>query len=358
MKTRSQTPEISLAFLDVMSCGFGAFILLFLIIKHNYDAVAELPEDYLDQEIASLKAQNEEIINKSNLISKEETILNQTILDAKENISTSEKLLQAREKIIGSWDQEKVNALDKLKFDIKQAREKQQSLKNGIKNRSKDNLKFIGEGNREYLSGIKAGGKNILILLDSSASMLDEKIVNILRRRNMKGNQRTDSKKWQQATSTVEWISARFPYTSKYQIITFNENCKSLSKDGNLRWLSTSDTDQLEKIVRKMSKINPEGGTNLYKAFLTANKLIPPPDNIYLITDGLPTLGRIQNSEVNITGKKRLELFNEATNILSKNIPINVILLPMEGDPLAAWAYWGIASVTNGSFLSPAGDWP
>ena len=88
-----------------MSCGFG--VILLFIIKHNYDAVAELPEDYLIRN-ASLKAQNEEIMNKSNLISKEETILNQTILDAKENISTSEKLLQAREKIIGSWNQEKL----------------------------------------------------------------------------------------------------------------------------------------------------------------------------------------------------------------------------------------------------------
>ena len=88
--------------------------------------------------------------------------------------------------------------------------------------------------------------------------MLDEKIVNILRRRNMKGNQRTDSKKWQQAISTVEWISARFPYTSKYQIITFNENCKSLSKDGNLRWLSTSDAINW-KNCKKNEQNQPRG---------------------------------------------------------------------------------------------------
>ena len=358
MKKKSQTPEISLAFLDIMSCGFGAFILLFLIIKHNYDAVSELPEDYLDQEITSLRTQNEKITSEFNATLKEEIGLNERISRTKDNILTSEKLFQSREKLINSWDKNRIKGVDKLRFEIKQAREKNQSLRDGIKNSPKDNLKFVGEGNREYLSGIKSGGKNILILLDTSASMLDQKIVNILRRRNMKGAQRNNSKKWQQAVSTVEWISARFPYTSKYQIIIFNEECKSISNNSSLNWLSTSNTDQLEKIVKKTKKIKPQGGTNLYKAFLTIKKLQPLPDNIYLITDGLPTLGKSQNNEINVTGKKRLELFKEATDILSKEIPINVILLPMEGDPLAAWAYWGIASVTKGSFLSPADDWP
>ena len=35
------------------------------------------------------------------------------------------------------------------------------------------------------LTGMKVGGKNILIALDMSASMLDDNIVNVLRRRNM-----------------------------------------------------------------------------------------------------------------------------------------------------------------------------
>ncbi len=358
MKTKSQTPEISLAFLDIMSCGFGAFILLFLIIKHNYDAVAELPQNYLDQEITNLITQNEQVMNEFNAILKEEIVLDERILITRENISTSKKLLQARQKVIKSWENKSLSAVDKLKFEIKQAREKNQSLKDSLNKNPEDNLKFIGEGNREYLSGIKSGGNNILILLDASASMLDQKIVNILRRRNMDGRKRYNSKKWQQAISTVEWISARFPYASKYQIITFNENCESISKNGDIGWLHTSNTDQLEQIIKETKKVKPEGGTNLYKAFLTVNQIQPPPDNIYLITDGLPTLGKNQDAEVNVTGKKRLELFKEATDILSKEIPINVILLPMEGDPLAAWAYWGIASVTNGSFLSPAGDWP
>jgi len=38
MRTRRKITAFSLSFLDIMSCGFGAVVLLFLIIKHNVDA--------------------------------------------------------------------------------------------------------------------------------------------------------------------------------------------------------------------------------------------------------------------------------------------------------------------------------
>ena len=84
----------------------------------------------------------------------------------------------------------------------------------------------------------------------------------------------------------------------------------------------------------------------------------PIPDNIYLITDGLPTQGRAAPRESTVSGRNRLELFEEAVNQLPKNIPVNIILLPMEGDPMAAAAYWQLAQLSNGSFMSPSGDWP
>jgi hypothetical protein len=35
-----------------------------------------------------------------------------------------------------------------------------------------------------------------------------------------------------------------------------------------------------------------------------------------------------------------------------------VLLLPMEGDPRAAGAYWNLARVRGGTFLAPSKDWP
>ena len=43
-RNRRQLTPFSLSFLDIMSCGFGAAVLLFLIIKHNIDSGVITPE--------------------------------------------------------------------------------------------------------------------------------------------------------------------------------------------------------------------------------------------------------------------------------------------------------------------------
>jgi len=37
---------------------------------------------------------------------------------------------------------------------------------------------------------------------------------------------------------------------------------------------------------------------------------------------------------------------------------VNIILYPMEGDPLAADAYWRLAKKTKGAFFCPSRNWP
>ena len=39
-------------------------------------------------------------------------------------------------------------------------------------------------------------------------------------------------------------------------------------------------------------------------------------------------------------------------------IPVNIILMPLEGDPSAAAVFWQLAQYTQGSFLTPSKDWP
>ena len=49
---------------------------------------------------------------------------------------------------------------------------------------------FQGDGNRQYLTGLKLGGERVLILVDGSASMLADTVVNAVRRRNMDDEQK------------------------------------------------------------------------------------------------------------------------------------------------------------------------
>ena len=107
-----------------------------------------------------------------------------------------------------------------------------------------------------------------------------------------------------------------------------------------------------------MTKLLPSGGSSLHAAFDAMDKLPLRPDNIFIITDGLPTQGDKKPKATTISGANREKLFREAVKKLPKGVPINTILAPMEGDPMAAAYYWQLALGTQGSFISPSKDWP
>ena len=54
----------------------------------------------------------------------------------------------------------------------------------------------------------------------------------------------------------------------------------------------------------------------------------------------------------------RARLFDEAVRGLNRNIPVDVILLPMKGDVPAPHRFWGLARMTKGAFVMPSPDWP
>ena len=82
------------------------------------------------------------------------------------------------------------------------------------------------------------------------------------------------------------------------------------------------------------------------------------PDNLFLLTDGLPTQGKRPPGSVMVSGEQRRRNFLSAVQKLPEGIPANTILFPMEGDPEAAALFWQFAMVTRGSFMAPSRDWP
>jgi len=217
---------------------------------------------------------------------------------------------------------------------------------------------FVGDGDRQYLTGLKVGGQRILILVDASASMLAETIVNIIRRRNLPDARKIQAKKWRQAVSTVDWVTTQIPQSSRFQIYTFNETAGSVVPGTDGQWLDGGDRDVLDDAVGRLGRVVPEKGTNLYRAFTAIQGLSPAPDNVILLVDGLPTQGRASPRSTTVSARERLKLFNKAVDQLPRGFPVNVILFPMEGDPKAPSAFWQLAMATRGSLLSPSEDWP
>ncbi|MSR15379.1 MAG: VWA domain-containing protein [Gammaproteobacteria bacterium] len=350
----------TLSFLDVMCCGFGAVVLLFMILKHEAivkEAVQEVDltteVELLRKEIESARANASGATAQSNTIQRELAELLAQSAAARAALAAAKSALQPR--AAPAVTRRDVEALKAALLKLEAEKRK---LLSEVNEKSQQVRSFAGEGNREYLTGIKMGGKRTLILLDASASMLDDTIVNVLRRRNMDDAAKRRSEKWQQAVDTVDWISTRMNPGSQYQIFLFNTEVRPVLPGTGARWLSTDDRAEFNQVVGAVKQLIPDGGSNLAKALQVLRTLQPQADNVFLVTDGLPTQGLSGGALRTVSGKQRIQFYEEARSQVPGGSPINVILLPMEGDPMAPWAFWDLAMMTRGSFLTPAYDWP
>ncbi len=352
----------SLSFLDVMSCGFGAVVLIFLIINHETQEDQEVVNRDLLAEIRMLDYQVQQ--GEKDLFELTETleVVAKRLDDSDERLSTTEttveeeitRLEELRESSVADTE-----SLRELTADI-ESREREVQQLQALKAAQDGNQAraFEGEGDRQYLTGMKVGGRNIVIALDTSASMLDDTIVNVLRRRNMSEERKIAAPKWQRAVRTVEWLASQLPLDAEFQVYGFAEEAQTLVPESDMDWIPMHDGQDLNRAVEHLRTQVPQGGSSLVNLILAMRELSPIPDNVYLITDGLPTQGENAPRSATVSGARRLDHFGDAVERLPKQIPVNVIMFPMEGDPMASAAYWNLARVTGGAFISPSWDWP
>jgi len=362
VKTRRAITPFNLSFLDIMFCGFGAVVLLVLIL--NADTVRTRQQHHLD-----LQSQVTRLGDLTNSAA-QDLVLRRSELGAlkqeiRETEAAAEKAAAHRQQRLAAvrraTREVRANSeqLDRLKSELLQLERENARLEaEQSKARGQRVRRFVGEGDRQYLTGLNLGGRYTLILLDDSASMLDESLVNIIRLRNMDQGARRRAEKWQRALSSVEWLLSNLEPGSRYQLFRFNTTVGAVLPGSDHRWLEASDGDQLERVVGSLRKRVPAGGTSLYRAFKAVLNLDPGPDNIILVTDGLPTQGRGRPRGDTVTAADRLVHFKQALDALPKGIPVNTLLFPMEGDAYAAAAFWELAMISKGAFITPSRDWP
>ena len=363
MKRRPVSP-FSLSFLDIMFCGFGAVVLLVLIL--NNDTVQARNAVFADLRSEVVRLEQEVIVGREGLVQAHNTLNAAdselvTMQGEAERIIETIRTLEievARMQNETLANQQHVN---ELASDLKTLDEEQKRLgapKADDRDAGAKVRKVRGEGDRQYLTGLKMGGKRVLILVDASASMLDETIINVIRRRNMDAASKRAATKWRRALKTGDWLVSNLPPSARFQLYLFDTQARAALKGTDGTWLQASKREHVDGAVRGLTQTVPGGGTSLHHAFAVAKKLSPKPDNILLVTDGLPTQGRAKPRKSTVSAQERLQHFNAAAATLVSGVPVNTVLLPMEGDAYAAAAFWKLAQDTSGSFLTPARDWP
>jgi outer membrane murein-binding lipoprotein Lpp len=364
MRKRRAFEVFTLSFLDCICCGFGAVVLFYTIVQAQAGVERIRKVDDLSGEVRKL---DEEVkVGTRNLVQLRNT-LEKTDSDAASAQARALRVaaeLKERREQSSEFDEESLARrahINQLKADIKSLEEGVKRLQGGALDKAPAGTRvkaFRGRGDRRYISALRVKGKRILVLLDTSASMMDEDVVKIIRLRNQPEAARKAAPKWRRALDMVEWITAQLPDNSQFQVYGFNVKAKPVQADTTGKWLPSNDPRAINNVLTATRNIVPGDGTSLVNAFLVTRTINPQPDQIILITDGLPTQGSVAPSRKFINVRDREKLFDDAAKTMTRDLPIDVVLLPMKGDLLAAHAFWRLARRTGGSYVIPSRDWP
>jgi hypothetical protein len=365
MARRRSVEVFTLSFLDCICCGFGAVILFYTILSAQAGVQGMHSTDDLQAQVNRIEEQVQ--TGKRNLVvlrNQLEKSDSETASDAARTKSMASALRNEREEL-STYDSSTVatrERVEQLQADIRSLEEGKRRLEAGSLDKRPPGQQTSAfrdtGGDRRYLTGIRMHGKRILILLDVSASMLHEDLVSVLRLRNADDEQKRAASKWRRAMDTVTWLTTQIPPNGSYQIYTFNTRAQSLLPDYSGKWIEAGDAPRLARQLANLHAIVPAEGTSLYNVFAAAKTLTPLPDQIILITDGLPTQGKTVPTRKYVNSEGRVRLFDEAVGQLPDQVPVDSILLPMQGDLQAAHRFWNLARLTNGTLLTPSKDWP
>lgn len=323
-KRNPKQDGFSVAFIDVMACGLGAVVLLLVIL--DYRSGVTLTKEVLSPPPGVLETE-----------------------DYTARMEELEKELSSLSSSIASLVLEKVELKSELAVLSRPPQATVASQK-------------VVEDKNGNLVGVRVSGRRSLILLDTSASMVSSSLSEIMIY-TAGGNSNFGKNKWFRSLAVVDWLLAQYDSGATVTIIGFDETAKVLASD-----LASSVIEQWPTIKQDLT---PANGTSLDEVSKLVGSQFASYDTIYMITDGLPTKGskgiknllNLPSCGVSrggfVSGACRLAFFEDAyKKLTSLSSQINVILLPLEGDPKAAPAFWQLTSVTGGTFLVPARGWP
>jgi len=169
-KRKEKFNPMSLAFLDVMSCGFGAVVLIFLILDHSSKNATTVNPPNLSAELNLLEEQ---------ILEGEEGLVRvrNTLSDIDLKIVAAQGLTRSIEEEIDSFmdrlqdlENNNTSGQDEIMRLQQQIANLEAELENLLEAQDQftgNNVRrFIGDGNRQYLTGMILGGNRILVLVE------------------------------------------------------------------------------------------------------------------------------------------------------------------------------------------------
>lgn len=130
-------------------------------------------------------------------------------------------------------------------------------------------------------AGITLTGKRVVFLIDRSGSMLED------------ARDKPSSAKWAEVRNTVAKLMRSLPALEKFQLVAFAQDATfPLGNAGS--WIDYDPEKSPDLVVKALADpaLTPNGGTNMYAGLEASFQLRTQGlDTIYLLSDGLPSVG-------------------------------------------------------------------
>ena len=162
-KQRRENEAFSIAFLDVITCGFGAIILLLMIARTGEPVILEKSDQSLGGVVKDLQAQLFEIRGESRILNRDLTSREEQLSIWDERVAKLNRdLASLLDKLARMKEENSANIVIKgqMELALQQMTEEMQRL---LSQRTEQKTEFIG--------GIPVDSEYIIFIIDTSGSM-------------------------------------------------------------------------------------------------------------------------------------------------------------------------------------------
>lgn len=364
-----QGDGFGLSFLDVLCCGLGAAILLLLIVKHKEPFVSE--DNLLLMAEPELQRLDKRVEKESANVAR----LDQKLGALRSNIENLVAIEKETSQKRSGQEQELVDLTVQLAVEVAKLQELERLSRRLADTMEVESSESANEGGLKFgaLSGIQFGGEDkVAVLLDTSASMIHRSLVEIIRTQSAGPQAVRAAFKWRQATLAAQFAYFSIDQDKRFKFLTYSEDVVDLNGKvvGSSELFWDQKTGFHDSLINRVDRITPKGGTNLRLAIDALSRLVPKPNRIVLITDGLP--GKIAGRDrlkscpkntkgvTRLNGECRISIAIKSVEKLEgklAKVPIDIILLPLEGDSDAVRFYSLISGISAGKLITPSADW-
>ncbi len=163
MRRRREGNELSLAFLDVICCGFGAIIMLLMITKISLPTILEISLEDLAAQIAKRQEEIEKILGET-------AILERTKIETEDNIEQELlRQLELQEELV-----ELTSKYDTVRRITEEQEEQQADLARAKQSLTDEMIRLLGIDyvrKNDVIGGITVDSEYVIFVIDTSGSM-------------------------------------------------------------------------------------------------------------------------------------------------------------------------------------------